>query len=189
MGATPTMGSLSGMSTASRNFWADVEMTAGPHANSPTGYFGHGLHPGPSYDKGETGLGEEFDDQGQEQGDEGHEQHGHGGSHIPGLGGAGAAEGGEAAGVAEELAPLLLAARTNDGSDIVRQFQASGGGALAAGSGSFSDDGIAKAARRLLKTAGRHYSLAEQRELEDEGRPRAARNLGSLDLRGTHYEG
>lgn len=188
LGATPSMGSLSGMSTASRQFWADVEMTAGPHANSPTGYFGHGLHGGPEYDKGDTGLGEEFDDKGDE------EQQGHGGPHgsMDAFGGdaAEAEEGAGAAGEAAELAPLLLAARTDDGSDIVRQFQASGAGALGGGGGSFGDDAIAAQARkqaRLLKTAGRHYSLAEQRELEDEGRPRAARNLGSLDLNGTHY--
>ena len=177
MGATPTMGDLSGMSTASRNFWADVEMTAGPHANSPTGYFSQGLHGGPGYDKGDYGIGEEFDQDKGEQGGEPQEEHGHGG---PGL-----------AEVAEKALPLVAEASLYDGSDIVRQFQASGGGALAAGSGSgqFGDDAIAKQAQRLLKTAGRHYSLAEQRELEDEGRPRAARNLGSLQLGGTHYEG
>jgi len=174
LGAVPSMGSLSGMSTASRNFWADVEMTAGPHANSPTGYFGSGLHAGPGYDKGEYGIGEEFDDKGQEQGDE--QQQGHGGPHVPGL-----------EDVAEKALPLVAEA-SYDSSDIVRQFQASGGGALAAGGGSFSDDGIAKAAQRLLKTAGRHYSLAEQRELEEEAHIHGARNLKDLDLSGTHYE-
>ena len=72
----------------------------------------------------------------------------------------------------------------------MRQFQASGGGALnapAGNGGSFSDDAIAKQAQRMLRTAGRVYSLAEQRELEQEEHHLGARNLDGLDLSGTHY--
>lgn len=75
--------------------------------------------------------------------------------------------------------------------DVVRQFQASGGGALAnsGGGGSFGDDDIVGQARRFLaKTAGRVYSLAEQQELVDESHPNGARNKPNEDdLRGTHY--
>ena len=75
--------------------------------------------------------------------------------------------------------------------DIVRQFQASGGGALAGsgGGGNFGDDDIAGQARKFLaKTAGRVYSLAEQQELVDESHPQGARNKPNEDdLAGTHY--
>ena len=79
----------------------------------------------------------------------------------------------------------------DDGSDIVRQFQANigntalGGGAISGGG--YSDDAIANAAQGFLRTAGRVYSLAEQQELMDEAHPQGARNLPGLDLRGTHY--
>jgi len=52
---------------------------------------------------------------------------------------------------------------------------------------SITDDGIARQAQRLLRTAGRVYSLAEQRELEEESHPKGARNLSGLNLAGTHY--
>lgn len=76
--------------------------------------------------------------------------------------------------------------------DIVRRFQASGGGALAndsASGGAMSDDAIAGQARKFLaKTAGRVYSLAEQRELIEESHPGGARNKPTDDdLAGTHY--
>lgn len=75
--------------------------------------------------------------------------------------------------------------------DVVRRFQASGGGALAAdaGGGNYGDDAIAGQARKFLaKTAGRVYSLAEQQELVDEAHPQGARNKPTDDdLAGTHY--
>lgn len=78
---------------------------------------------------------------------------------------------------------------TDDNSDIVRRFQAHMGGfdAPAGGGGGRFDD-IAGAAAGFLRTAGRNYSLAEQSELIREGDKGGARNLDSLDLRGTHYE-
>lgn len=80
--------------------------------------------------------------------------------------------------------------RAEASNDIVRQFQASGGGALAgSGGGNFGDDAIAGQARKFLaKTAGRVYSLAEQQELVDESHPNGARNKpNDDDLAGTHY--
>ena len=75
--------------------------------------------------------------------------------------------------------------------DVVRRFQASGGGALAGdnGGGNYGDDAIAGQARKFLaKTAGRVYSLAEQQELVDEIHPNGARNKPTEDdLAGTHY--
>jgi hypothetical protein len=75
--------------------------------------------------------------------------------------------------------------------DVVRRFQASGGGALAGsgGGGNYGDDDIAGQARKFLaKTAGRVYSLAEQQELVDESHPNGARNKPTNDdLAGTHY--
>lgn len=85
-------------------------------------------------------------------------------------------------GLAEELPKVAF---RRDDSDVVRQFHASGGGFL---NESHGDDSIAERARGMLRTAGRNYTLAEQRELEDEFHPRGARNLAELDLRGTHYE-
>ena len=80
---------------------------------------------------------------------------------------------------------------TDDSSDIVRAFQANlGETALGAGAGGGQGrfDDIAGAAQGFLRTAGRNYSLAEQSELIREGDKGGARNLDSLDLRGTHYE-
>ena len=76
--------------------------------------------------------------------------------------------------------------------DVVRQFHASGGGALANdtsnGVGHFSDDAIAGRAQSFLKTAGRVYSLAEQEALMKESHPLGARNKPDEDdLAGTHY--
>jgi hypothetical protein len=53
--------------------------------------------------------------------------------------------------------------------------------------GGFSDDAIAGQAMAFMKTAGRNYSFAEQRELEDEEHILGARNLDELNLSGTHY--
>lgn len=79
---------------------------------------------------------------------------------------------------------------TADDSDIVRSFQASLGetvlGQNSRGSSRFDD--IAGAAQGFLRTAGRHFSLAEQSELIREGDKGGARNLDSLNLAGTHYE-
>ena len=77
--------------------------------------------------------------------------------------------------------------------DPIEKFYKSGAAdALNSGSrsggGSFSDDAIAANAQNfLMRTAGRNYSLAEQRELEDEEHHLGARNLDGLDLAGTHY--
>lgn len=80
----------------------------------------------------------------------------------------------------------------DDNSDIVRSFQANIGntalGNGAGGGGNFSDAAIAQQAQGFLRTAGRVYSLAEQRDLENESHPSGARNLKDLDLKGTHYE-
>lgn len=80
--------------------------------------------------------------------------------------------------------------RTSGMNDVVRRFQASGGGALANDSGgNQSDDAIANQARKFLaKTAGRVYSLAEQQALIEESHPQGARNKPTDDdLAGTHY--
>jgi hypothetical protein len=84
-----------------------------------------------------------------------------------------------------------------DSTDIVANFQRSaaaadlmsnapsGGG----GGGRFSDDDIANHAREaMLRTAGRKFTLAEQRELEEEEHHLGARNMPTdADLAGTHY--
>jgi len=95
----------------------------------------------------------------------------------------------------DERQVLASKGGSDDANDIVRQFQASqaAAGLMSGGnsstSGAYSDDAIAANARKFLqKTAGRNYSMAEQRELEDESHPLGARNLGGLDLSGTHYE-
>lgn len=80
---------------------------------------------------------------------------------------------------------------TDDGSDIVRAFQANlGETALGAGAGGGQGrfDDFSGAAAGFLRTAGRNYSMAEQSELIREGDKGGARNLDSLDLSGTHYE-
>jgi hypothetical protein len=78
-----------------------------------------------------------------------------------------------------------------DSSDIVAAFHRMGGIEAinnSGGGGSYSDAAIAEQAKGFLRTAGRMYSLAEQRELENEAHPKGARNLNELDLAGTHYE-
>ena len=58
---------------------------------------------------------------------------------------------------------------------------------MGGGSGGGSDD-IADRALAFLRTAGRKYSPAEQRELEAEHHPLGARNLPTEEeLSGTHY--
>ena len=102
-----------------------------------------------------------------------------------------------------------------DASDIVRQFQATSGGQMFGrgggsgadacsgtraaamahaggrpGRGGFSNNDIAGAADAFLtRTAGKTYSPAQQQELIDETPVGGygARNLGGLDLSGTHY--
>ena len=81
------------------------------------------------------------------------------------------------------------AAEEDGGDDIVAAFQRSAGAAavMGSGSGGGSDD-IADRALAFLRTAGRKYSPAEQRELEAEHHPLGARNLPNReDLIGTHY--
>lgn len=81
--------------------------------------------------------------------------------------------------------------RTNDASDVVRQFQASMGGDSWAsdytptGAGGF--DVSAGANQFLQRTAGRVFSQADQLRLEQESHVLGARNLDELDLRNTHY--
>lgn len=81
--------------------------------------------------------------------------------------------------------------RTNDASDVVRQFQASMGGDSWAsdytptGAGGF--DVSAGANQFLQRTAGRVFSQADQLRLEQESHVLGARNLDELDLSGTHY--
>ena len=86
---------------------------------------------------------------------------------------------------------LLTTASYDDGSDIVANFHRMGGIEAinnSGGGGTYSDAAIAEQAKGFLRTAGRMYSLAEQRELENESHPKGARNLDELDLAGTHYE-
>lgn len=81
------------------------------------------------------------------------------------------------------------AAEDDNGDDIVAAFQRSAGAAavMGGGSGGGSDD-IADRALAFLRTAGRKYSPAEQRELEAEHHPLGARNLPTEEeLSGTHY--
>ncbi len=81
--------------------------------------------------------------------------------------------------------------RTSDTSDVVRQFQAqmNGGGWATSYSptGPGGMDPSAGAQAFLSRTAGRNYSPAEQLSLEQESHVLGARNLGELDLNGTHY--
>lgn len=83
--------------------------------------------------------------------------------------------------------------RTNDSSEIVRQFQAQmGGGDWATGytaTGPGDPDIAAGANMFLSRTAGRNFSLADQARLEQESHVLGARNLDELDLSGTHYLG
>lgn len=78
--------------------------------------------------------------------------------------------------------------------DIVANFQRSAAAAdlmsssPSRGGGRFSDDDIAAHAQSMLRTAGRKFTLAEQRELEEEEHHLGARNIPNEDdLAGTHY--
>lgn len=169
----------------SRRYLAEVD--------SQQGVYNPRLHLTQEYDKGSTGLG--GDKKGKGKGKPANPEKSP--DDVAEGDAATAAGGGEIGGIAEEFPALAEAGfafgasrEADDDSDIVRQFQASGGGALnapAGNGGSFSDDAIAKQAQRMLRTAGRVYSLAEQRELEQEEHHLGARNLDGLDLEGTHY--
>lgn len=83
--------------------------------------------------------------------------------------------------------------RTDDSSDVVRQFQAAmGGGDWQTG---YTPTGVpprdydlsAGANQFLSRTAGRTFSLADQARLEQESHVLGARNLDELDLTNTHY--
>jgi len=80
--------------------------------------------------------------------------------------------------------------QTNDASDVVRQFQAQmGGGWMSDYQPTGPGGGYGMGMPDNARTAGRVYSLAEQAALEQEQHLHGARNLGELDLRGTHYLG
>lgn len=80
------------------------------------------------------------------------------------------------------------AANPGVGNDVVANFQRSAGAQNIMGKSSSGDYDIAASAQRFLKTAGRHYTMAEQRELEEEYHPLGARNKPTDDdLQGTHY--
>jgi 8-oxo-dGTP pyrophosphatase MutT (NUDIX family) len=77
--------------------------------------------------------------------------------------------------------------------DIVAQFQATTGArAIQEGGlkGDAADNDIAAAAQAHLKTALKDFNFQEQQELINEGLVdhARARNFGSLDIGGTHYE-
>lgn len=77
---------------------------------------------------------------------------------------------------------------------IVAAFQKSAIGqqlvAEASGAGGGDEDIAAAARAHLEKTAAKQFNFAEQQELISEGAAdgRQARNLGSLQIKGTHYE-
>lgn len=166
------------LSASAREFWADA------FNPGEQGYFNPNNRPYQEDDSDQYGPGDKPEGKG------GHDEDGGDSGGGQGMFGD-ALEGG---GTAEELAPLLVgASRSDDDNDIVRQFQASEGaaalmkgGSKGGGAGRFDD--FAGAAERFLKTAGRVYSPDEQRALEEESHPGGARNLGSLQLEGTHYE-
>jgi len=161
-----TVGDLSNTKGASLVYEADA------FDGGERGYFNPNNPKNLAYDKGDVGLGEVGPKRKNQEEDD--EEDG---------------EGGGVANMGKPITELLKAvpkAASLDDSDVVRRFHASGGGFL--DEPSHSDDGIAAAAQKMLRTAGRNYTPAEQRELEDESHPKGARNLGSLDLRGTHYE-
>lgn len=91
---------------------------------------------------------------------------------------------------------MASALSSDDHSDVVAAFQKAGGiesinqaPTPAQNSGTmFADGDIAQAAQAMLRTAGRDYSLAQQRELETEEHHLGARNMPTpADLAGTHY--
>ena len=67
--------------------------------------------------------------------------------------------------------------RTDDNSDVVREFHAKMGGDL-----EWLREGTG-----MARVAGRAYAPVEQDELIREAHPQGARNLDQLDLEGTHY--
>ena len=82
----------------------------------------------------------------------------------------------------------MVAPEDDNGDDIVAAFQRSAGAAAVMGNAPSGGDDIADRALAFLRTAGRKYSPAEQRELEAEHHPLGARNLPTEDeLSGTHY--
>ena len=83
----------------------------------------------------------------------------------------------------------MAAPEEDSGDDIVAAFQRSAGAAAVMDNApSGGSDDIADRALAFLRTAGRKYSPAEQRELEAEHHPLGARNLPNReDLIGTHY--
>ena len=84
---------------------------------------------------------------------------------------------------------IHMAAPEDSGDDIVAAFQRSAGAAAVMDNApSGGSDDIADRALAFLRTAGRKYSPAEQRELEAEHHPLGARNLPTEEeLSGTHY--
>jgi hypothetical protein len=82
-------------------------------------------------------------------------------------------------------------AATPMGSDIVAQFHRSGAAQAIYQQQAASDaDYFASSpyVQGMLRTAGRKFSLEEQRELEEEEHHLGARNLPTdADLAGTHY--
>ena len=83
---------------------------------------------------------------------------------------------------------IHMAAPEDNGDDIVAAFQRSAGAEAVMGSGGGDSGDIADRALAFLRTAGRKYSPAEQRELEAEHHPLGARNLPTEEeLSGTHY--
>ena len=146
-----------GPKTASHNLLAVTD--------EATGLFNPKNRPYQEYDKGDSGTDEDNDadeDQTDENGQPKPKKSKGKGGEEPGLPGMPKLPGGGGGGAAlAEEVPMVVA--------------------------SLTDDGIARQAQRLLRTAGRVYSLAEQRELEEESHPKGARNLGGLNLAGTHY--
>lgn len=83
-------------------------------------------------------------------------------------------------------------ANADDGSDIVAAFQRSAGAAgvmsQQPSSSRMDDFASSPLVQGFLRTAGRHFSPEEQRELEAEFHPQGARNMPTPDdLAGTHY--
>jgi hypothetical protein len=89
---------------------------------------------------------------------------------------------------------MAIEANYDGDGDLVANFQRSAaaadlmGGGSGGGGGMFSDDAIAANAQAMLRTAGRKFTQAEQRELEEEAHHMGARNMPTdSDLAGTHY--
>lgn len=177
MGTADPAPGVPGQTRASREFWADA------YDPGQQGYFNPTNRPYQEDDSQQYAPHKKKNPRGGPGGPNPAEAAAQGGSasEAAGLGSA-----------VEEAAPILVAASYDDDSDIVRQFQASAAagdilhGNNSGGGGRFDD--FAGAAASFLKTAGRNFTPAEQRELENEEHHLGARNLDGLDLRGTHYE-